>query len=125
MSVNKEDSHNCFRYQRHFVALNVNSKSIYIVQGVGKKVRIRELMGIASADENDDHVISVRKYKNLQDAIKKAVYIKIGTSNSMSSIVFHFASKFPFWKDGQFLITIKNCDRRFLRNIIRFKKLKS
>ena len=36
-------------------------------------------MGIASADENDDHVISVRKYDNLQEAIKKAVYIKIGT----------------------------------------------
>lgn len=38
-------------------------------------------MDIASADEEDDHVISVRKYKNLQDAIKKAVEIKIGKLN--------------------------------------------
>lgn len=60
---------------------NVYFVSLYVVQGVGRKVRIRELMGIASANENDDHVISVRKYKNLQEAIKKAVYIKIGTSN--------------------------------------------
>ena len=53
-------------------------------------------MGIASAKEDDDHVISVRKYKTLQEAIKKAVDIKIGTLNSLSLIVFHIASKFPF-----------------------------
>lgn len=52
---------------------------IYAI-GVGKKVRIRELMGIASAADDDDHVISVKKYNNLQDAIKKAVYIKIDYS---------------------------------------------
>ena len=38
-------------------------------------------MDIASPEENDDHVISVRKYKTLQEAIKKAVYIKIGMYN--------------------------------------------
>ena len=72
--------------------------SIYVVQGVGKKVRIRELMGIASTDENDDHVISVRKYKNLQEAIKQAVEIKIGTSNSLSSI-FSFGLEISFWEE--------------------------
>lgn len=71
-----------------FFQFNVNLMSIYVLQGVGKKVRIRELMGIASADENDDHVISVKKYDNLKDAIKKAVDIKIGTSNGLSSIFF-------------------------------------
>lgn len=71
-----------------FFEFNVNLMSIYVLQGVGKKVRIRELMGIASADENNDHVISVKKYNSLKDAIKKAVYIKIGTSNSLSSIFF-------------------------------------
>ena len=45
------------------------------ITGVGKKVKIRELTAIA---EDDDHVISVRKYASLQKAIKKAVYTKIG-----------------------------------------------
>ena len=58
-------------------------------------------MGIASAEENDDHVISVRKYKTLQDAIKKAVYIKIGTLSSLSYLVFHF----PFGKTVQFIVS--------------------
>lgn len=97
-----------------FLSLNVNLMSIYVVQGVGKKVRIRELMGIASADENDDRVISVKKYKTLQEAIKKAVYIKIGTSNNLSSIVFYFASKFPFGKNVQFKVYSEYPTRHFI-----------
>lgn len=81
--------------------------SIYVLQGVGKKVRIRELMGIASAADDDDHVISVKKYNNLQDAIKKAVYIKIGTSKSLSSIFFHLASKYSFGKNVSFAVAPK------------------
>lgn len=73
--------------------------SIYVLQGVGKKVRIRELMGIASAADDDDHVISVKKYNNLEDAIKKAVYIKIGTSKSLSSIFFSFGLEIFFWEE--------------------------
>lgn len=45
--------------------------------GVGRKVKIRELTAIA---DDDDHVISVRKYASLQKAIKKAVYTKIDYS---------------------------------------------
>ena len=66
-------------HQSHFLSLNVNSMSIYLVQAVGRKVRIRELMAIVSADENDDHVIPIRIYKNLQEAIKKVVNTEIGT----------------------------------------------
>lgn len=107
-SVKKEETINLFKSTGGiFCSLNVNLISIHVVQGVGKKVRIRELMGIASADENDDRVISVKKYKTLQEAIKKAVYIKIGTSNSLSSIVFYFASKFPFGMNVQFKIYSK------------------
>jgi len=90
------------------LSLNVNLASLYVVEGVGRKVRIRELMGIASADENDNHVISVRKYKNLMEAIKKAVYIKIGKSNWLSSIVFHFAWEFLFEKNVPFEVSPKN-----------------
>ena len=50
----------------------------FVLKGVGKKVKVRELMAIASADEDDNHVISVRKYGSLQQAIKKAVELKIG-----------------------------------------------
>ena len=46
-------------------------------------------MDIASPEEGDTHVISVRKFKNLQDAIKKAVYLKIGMSiRSICYLVF-------------------------------------
>nr|BAH22728.1 complement factor B precursor [Nematostella vectensis] len=51
---------------------------IYAI-GVGKKVRRRELMEIASEPE-DEYVISVRKYKQLLSAVKKAVHIKIDYS---------------------------------------------
>ena len=49
-------------------------------QGVGKKVRIRELMDIASPEAGDNHVIHVKDYDNLQKAIKRATYVKIGMS---------------------------------------------
>ena len=72
--------------------VNVNLMSIYFMQGVGEKVHTRELMSIASG--NDDHLIIVKKYKTLQKAIQKA-FIKIGTSKSLSSIFFfYFASNF-------------------------------
>ena len=48
---------------------------LFVIIGVGRKVKIRELTAIA---DDDDHVISVRKYASLQKAIKKAVYTKIG-----------------------------------------------
>ena len=47
---------------------------------VGKKVRIRELMDIASPEAGDNHVIHVKDYDNLQKAIKRATYVKIGMS---------------------------------------------
>ena len=49
---------------------------LFVIIGVGRKVKIRELTAIA--DDDDDLVISVRKYASLQKAIKKAVYTKIG-----------------------------------------------
>lgn len=49
---------------------------IYAI-GVGKKVRIRELMDIASPEAGDNHVIHVKDYDNLQKAIKRATYVKI------------------------------------------------
>ncbi|XP_031574706.1 complement C2-like [Actinia tenebrosa] len=51
---------------------------IYAI-GVGKKVMRRELMEIASEPE-DEHVISVRKYKELLHAVKQVVDIKIDYS---------------------------------------------
>ncbi len=61
-----------------FQAFSFKLSYLYVLSGVGKKVRTRELMDIASPEENDNHVISVREYKTLQEAIKRAVYIKIG-----------------------------------------------
>ena len=49
---------------------------LFVIIGVGRKVKIRGLTAIA--DDDDDLVISVRKYASLQKAIKKAVYTKIG-----------------------------------------------
>jgi complement component 2 len=55
---------------------NEEDFEIYAV-GVGRKVKRRELMEIASVPEYE-HVISVRKYKELVNAVKQAVDIKIG-----------------------------------------------
>ena len=57
---------------------------IYAV-GVGKKVRRRELMNIASEPENE-HVISVRKYKELVEAVERAVEIKIGKNKRINLV---------------------------------------
>ena len=35
-------------------------------------------MSIASANEDHDHVISVRKYRNLREAVRRVVQIDIG-----------------------------------------------
>ena len=51
-------------------------------KGVGKKVNRRELMSIASVENNDDHVIWVNKYDTLKEAIEKAVDMKIGRFNN-------------------------------------------
>ena len=53
----------------------------YYFLGVGKKVKVRELMDIASANKDDNHVIQVREYKTLQKAVQKAVHIKVGELN--------------------------------------------
>lgn len=47
-------------------------------KGVGEAVNRRELMDIASANEDDDHVIMVRTYGDLKRAVKKAVAFKKG-----------------------------------------------
>ena len=38
-------------------------------------------MDIASSSEKDKHVIWVKEYNSLQEAIKKAAYIKVGKLN--------------------------------------------
>lgn len=48
------------------------------VKGVGEAVNRLELMDIASANEDDDHVIMVRTYGDLKRAVKKAVAFKKG-----------------------------------------------
>lgn len=47
-------------------------------KGVGEAVNRLELMDIASANEDDDHVIMVRTYGDLKRAVKKAVTFKKG-----------------------------------------------
>jgi len=37
-------------------------------------------MDIASVERDDDHVIMVQKYEHLEEALKKAVEMKIGKS---------------------------------------------
>ena len=38
-------------------------------------------MNIASANEDHDHVISVRKYRNLREAVRRVVQMDIGRYN--------------------------------------------
>ena len=38
-------------------------------------------MSIASANEDHNHVISVREYRNLQEAVRRVVHIDIGRYN--------------------------------------------
>ena len=44
-------------------------------------MKTRALMRISSANEDHDHVISVRKYRNLQEAVRRVVHIDIGRYN--------------------------------------------
>lgn len=39
------------------------------------------LMSIASANEDHNHVISVRKYRNLQEAVRRVVHMDVGRYN--------------------------------------------
>ena len=41
-------------------------------------MKTRALMSIASANEDHNHVISVRTYRNLQEAVGRVVHMDIG-----------------------------------------------
>lgn len=41
-------------------------------------MKTRALMSIASANEDHNHVITVRKYRNLQEAVQRVVHMDIG-----------------------------------------------
>ena len=44
-------------------------------------MKTRALMSIASANEDHNHVITVRKYRNLQEAVQRVVHMDIGRCN--------------------------------------------
>ena len=75
---------------------------LLVIIGVGRKVKIRELTAIA---DDDDHVISVRKYASLQKAIKKAVYTKIGKN----AILLITSSMERFLRDKTFFSMLVVC----------------
>ena len=75
---------------------------LFVIIGVGRKVKIRELTAIA---DDDDHVISVRKYASLQKAIKKAVYTKIGKN----AILLITSSMVRFLRDKKFFSMLVVC----------------
>ena len=75
---------------------------LFVIIGEGRKVKIRELTAIA---DDDDHVISVRKYASLQKAIKKAVYTKIGKN----AILFITSSMERFLRDKKFFSMLVVC----------------
>ena len=75
---------------------------LFVIIGVGRKVKIRELTAIA---DDDDHVISVRKYASLQKAIKKAVYTKIGKN----AILLITSSMEHFLRDKKFFSMLVVC----------------
>ena len=69
----------------HFRALNSYQSELSflcycfaVLEGIGRKVNTRALMSIASANQDHNHVISVRKYRNLQEAVRRVVQIYIG-----------------------------------------------
>ena len=72
---------------------------LFVIIGVGRKVKIREFTAIA---DDDDHVISVRKYASLQKAIKKAVYTKIGKN----AILLITSSMEHFLRDKKFFFYV-------------------
>ena len=58
-----------------FSGLTMLILNVHVIQGVGKRVHTGELDGITSQYErNDDHLILVKKYETLQEAVKRAVY---------------------------------------------------
>lgn len=75
---------------------------LFVIIGEGRKVKIRELTAIA---DDDDHVISVRKYASLQKAIKKAVYTKIGKN----AILFITSSMERFLRDKKLFSMLVVC----------------
>ena len=44
-------------------------------------MKTRSLMSITSANEDHNHVIAVRKYRNLQEAVQRVVLTDIGRCN--------------------------------------------
>jgi len=71
----------------HFRALNSYQSELSflcycfaVLEGIGRKVNTRALMSIASANQDHNHVISVRKYRNLQEAVRRVVQIYIDYS---------------------------------------------
>ena len=53
------------------------------------KLKTRELLEIATLDRNNNHVITMRKYNDIKEAIKKAVYWKRGKLNYLCAISLH------------------------------------
>ena len=52
-----------------------------VSEGIGRKVKTRALMSIASANEDHNHVVSVRTHRNLQEAVRRVVHMDIGRCN--------------------------------------------
>ena len=48
------------------------------LQLLEKRLHEESLWTIASADDDDDHVIRVRSFASLEQAIKKAAYVEVG-----------------------------------------------
>ena len=44
-------------------------------------MKTRALKSIASANKDHDHVISVRKHRNLQEAVRRVILMDIGNYN--------------------------------------------
>ena len=79
------------RVKINFVALHSYQSELSFLcycfaalEGIGRKVNTRALMSIASANEDHNHVISVRKYRNLQEAVRRVVNMDIGRYNVIS-----------------------------------------
>lgn len=68
------------------------------LEGIGRKVKTRALMSVASANEDHNHVISVRKYRNLQEAVQRLVHVDIGRCHWFSKITYLLSFSFiPPW----------------------------
>ena len=51
------------------------------LKGIGRKVKTPALMSIASANDDHNHVVSVRKHRNLQEAVRRVVHMDVGRYN--------------------------------------------